>query len=51
MGINISAFGYGGGALCIVGSVLLAVLQNANWPIFLVAGIFLVVFGALLRKM
>jgi len=50
MGIKISAVGYGSGALCIVGAILLAAMGNSSWPIFLIVGVFLVVFSAIMRK-
>ena len=50
MGISIMAIGYGGGALCIVGAILLDAIGNSSWPIFLIVGVFLIVFGALIRK-
>ena len=50
MGINISAIGYGGGALCIVGSILLDVIGNSSWLIFLIVGVALIIFGTLIRK-
>ncbi len=50
MSINISAVGYGGGALCIVGSILLDAIGNSSWPIFLVVGVVLIVLGWIIRK-
>ena len=51
MGINISAVGYGGGALCIVGSILLDALGNSSWPIFLITGVGLIILGWVIRKL
>jgi len=50
MGIKISAVGYGSGALSIAGAILLAAIGNSSWPIFLIVGVFLVIFGAIIRK-
>jgi len=50
MGIKISVVGYGAGAISIAGAILLAAIGNSSWPTFLVAGFFLVVIGALIRK-
>jgi len=50
MGINISAVGYGGGALSIAGAVLLAAIGNSSWSIFLMVGVLLVIFGELVKK-
>ena len=50
MGINISAYGYGGGALCIVGAIFLDAIGNSSWGIFLLVGVALIVFGWIIRK-
>lgn len=49
--INISAVGYGGGALCIVGAIFLDAIGNSSWFIFLIVGVMLILFGAIIRKM
>ena len=51
MAIKISAVGYGGGALCIVGAILLDAIGNSSWPVFLFAGVGLIIYGALIRKL
>ncbi|MCL4373909.1 hypothetical protein M1367_03475 [Candidatus Marsarchaeota archaeon] len=50
MSVKISAVGYGGGALCIVGSIFLDAIGNSSWPIFLAVGVFLIIFGWIIRK-
>jgi hypothetical protein len=49
MTINISAIGYGGGSLCIVGAIFLDAIGNSSWPIFLIVGFSIIIFGALIR--
>ena len=49
--IKISAVGYGGGALCIVGSIFLDAIGNGSWPVFLLVGVVLIVLGWVIRKM
>jgi len=50
MRIKISAVGYGAGAISIAGAIFLAAIGNSAWSTFLVVGFFLVVIGALIRK-
>jgi hypothetical protein len=50
MAIKISAWGGGFAAILGAGAILLAALQNKNWPIFLFAAIFIFLISTFSKR-
>ncbi|MBN2454711.1 hypothetical protein JXB11_04155 [Candidatus Woesearchaeota archaeon] len=51
MALKISAWGGGLAAILGAGAVLLAALQNGNWPLFLFAAIFVFLISTASKKL
>ncbi len=49
MGVKIGAFGYGIGAIFAAGAVLLAIMGNSNWFIFMILAFVIWFISALPR--
>ncbi len=51
MSIKIGAFGYGIGALCAAGAILLTAMGNSSWGIFLTVAVVIWILSTLIRKL